>query len=532
MNPPNNDERQPVQSPGSRGATHWHRTKTGTVHYDSPTPGARTNKINRWERTGYGAHVDPKGPQKAIANLPPDFLDLVRHLGEHGGKAYLVGGFVRDALVGKEPKDLDIELFHMEPAKLEEVLKKVGPYKSVGQSFGVYKVNLPHSGEIDIALPRRETKTGRGYTGFNVDVDPHLPLDRAAARRDFTVNSIMIDPLTGQIVDHYNGAADLRKGMLTAVGPAFAEDPLRVLRGMQFAARFNMRGEENTLNLSDSLRDEYKDLPKERVWGEWEKFLQKGKHPSRGIEFLADSGWLELYPELDAMANMPQDHRHHPEGPVLEHTMHVMDEAAKIADRDGLKGDDRSILLLTALCHDLGKALPGITHTKDDGSIVSPGHAEAGVGPTVDFLKSIGAPQDVAAKVVPLVREHMAHVGIEKPTARVVRRLADRLAPATIEEWERITEADHSGRPPKPKSRPAQSFLALASEVGADKGKVEPIVRGQHLIEHGLKPGPQFKHILDAAYDNQLEGHITPDNHREWLKDHIESRKGTLNFTK
>lgn len=519
-----NEPRAPIKVPGARGSTHWHRTKTGTIHYDN------YNRLKKWSRSGYGTEVNPGAIKDAVAALPKDFMHLVQTLHDAGGQSYLVGGFVRDALVGKPNKDLDIETFGMEPEKLKEALKGFGTVKEVGASFGVYKIKLPQSGEIDIALPRSETKTGKGYTGFSVDIDPHLSTEKAAARRDFTINSMMVDPLTGKVTDHYGGMNDIKRGTLNAVGPAFAEDPLRVLRGMQFAARFNLRGEPSTLQLSNSLKDEYQHLAKERIWGEWDKFLQKGKYPGRGIEFLADSGWLDLYPELSALGATPQDPRHHPEGPVLEHTMHVMDHAAKIADRDGLKGEERSVLMLSALCHDLGKALPGITSLKADGTIGSPGHAEAGVGPTIDFLKAINAPQGVVDKVVPLVREHMAHIGIENPTPRIVRRLAERLHPATMEEWERIVEADHSGRPPKEKGRPGHSFLAIASTVGADKGKVEPVVGGKDLIKLGLKPGPQFKHILDLAYEAQLEGHITTENASTWIKNHVDANRNTLSF--
>jgi tRNA nucleotidyltransferase (CCA-adding enzyme) len=423
-----------------------------------------------------------------------------------GGLPLIVGGAVRDMLLGHVPKDLDVEVYRLDIERLAAALAPFGRLDAVGRSFGVLKLRTPADREFDFALPRRESKVGAGHRGFLAAPDPTMTPQEAAARRDFTINAMALTP-DGQVLDFFGGQTDLRDHVLRHTAAAFAEDPLRVLRGMQFAARFDLRLAPETAALCRALLPEAPTLAIERVWGEWWKWATKGVRPSAGLRVLEETGWIALYPELVALIDCEQDSIWHPEGTVLQHSMHVADAAAAIAARDGLEAEERAVLLFAALCHDLGK--PATTSHDPDGRIRSPGHDQAGVAPAEALLRRIGCPHNIVAQVAPLVREHMAHIGMTI-TDRAVRRLALRLTPATVEQWGRLVEADHSGRPPLPSGNPAAEIVALAQQLGAAEGRPEPILLGRHLIEAGImRPGPKLGALLRRAYQAQIDGAFT-----------------------
>ena len=221
-------------------------------------------------------------------------FQICEEIKKYGGKAYLVGGCVRDSLLGIKSKDIDIEVYHLDKDVLALLLSKIGNVKFCGESFGVFKLN----NEIDISIPRREIKTGEGHKGFDISLDPFMSLEEAVLRRDFTINSIMYDPLEQKFIDFHGGIEDFQNGILRVVSYRFAEDPLRVLRGMQFAGRFDLQAEDETLQICQSLKSSYKELAKERVYQEFYKWAEKSDRPSSGLVFLRDCGWLEHFPEL------------------------------------------------------------------------------------------------------------------------------------------------------------------------------------------------------------------------------------------
>jgi tRNA nucleotidyltransferase (CCA-adding enzyme) len=434
-----------------------------------------------------------------------------------GGRPLIVGGAVRDALMGAEVKDIDIEVYGLSIDELFQVLARFGRVDAVGRSFGILKLRLPGAQELDVSLPRRESKVGAGHRGFMAAPDPTMTPREAAARRDFTWNALALTP-DGELLDFFGGAADLNAGVIRHTTEAFAEDPLRVLRAMQFAARFDMRLAPETAALGHALLPEAPTLAPERVWGEWLKWALRGRRPAAGLRVLAETGWLALYPELTALVGCPQDATWHPEGAVFEHTLYVCDAAAQIAERDHLAAEERAVLLFAALCHDLGK--PATTVIGEDGRIRSPGHAQAGVELTEALLRRIGSPRAIVAPVVALVREHMAHIGMTV-TERSVRRLALRLSPATITQWSRLVEADHSGRPPLPPGAPGAPIVALAQQLGADAGRPAAILQGRHLIASGMEPGPQLGAMLQRAYHAQIDGAFaTVEEGLAWLARH------------
>ena len=304
-------------------------------------------------------------------------------------------------------------------------------------------------------------------------------------------------------MDPFNGLQDIQNKTLRATSEHFSEDSLRVLRGFQFAGRFDMQVESKTAATCRSILPDAKHLAKERIREEVVKWATKSRVPSAGIRFLVDTGWIELFPELQALQGCLQDPEWHPEGDAFEHTLLVCDAAAEIADREKLAFDDRLVLMLSALCHDLGKA----TTTVIEGSrIKSPGHAGE-TGLTVSLLERMGFEKAIIDKVVPLVQEHMVHIGVE-PTQKFVRRLSLRLVPANINLLVLLIEADHSGRPPLPKVCPdsAKRILEISAELKIQSDVPKPLVMGRHLIECGLTPGPQFSELLKLAYAKQIDG--------------------------
>lgn len=424
-----------------------------------------------------------------------------------GGRPIKVGGCVRDKILGIDSKDVDVEVFGLSSDDLCGVLSNFGEICLVGVSFGVIKLTTD-TDDFDFTLPRRDNKTGVGHRGFQVEVDHTMTPEEAALRRDFTINAIG-ETVDGEIVDPFGGVADMRAGVLRATSEHFSEDPLRVLRGFQFAARFNLVAEPKTLSMCKELLTEASSLPLERVWGEWEKWALRSETPSHGLKFLVSSGWVDQHPELVNLIGVPQDPVWHPEGCAWTHTMHVCDAMVRICDRIGVEGEDRVVLVLAALCHDLGKAFPenGGTTVFERDKWRSPGHADAGVPLAERFLKRIGCFQRIIDRVLPLVAEHMICT-IDNISDRVVRRLSVRLGDSTISELLTLVEADHAGRPPLPADFPVEfeEIFNIAERLKIDLLKPEPIIGGRHLIELRFKPGPFFGKVIKACFEAQLDG--------------------------
>jgi tRNA nucleotidyltransferase (CCA-adding enzyme) len=437
---------------------------------------------------------------KLNSDLEKTFLLLATAIQKAGGQAVAVGGCVRDALMGKQSKEVDVEVFGLMPEALEAVLKdnRLG-YDLVGQAFGVLKLKgIP----IDVSIPRKETKLGLGHQGFAIESDPFLTYQTAAARRDFTCNAMAWDPLEKTLLDPYGGERDMKEGVLRHVGSQFSEDPLRVLRAMQFLARFEWKIAPETLAVCQKMTPE--NLPAERLFGEWKKLLLLGKRPSLGLNFLLQSGWIQYYPEIAALIDCPQDPEWHPEGDAWVHTLHAMDAFA--TERLGDEWEDL-IVGLAVLCHDLGKPL---TTTRDEhtGRIRSLGHETAGEEPTRSFLNRITGHKNLIEAVVVLVITHMRPQALYKDNASdaAIRRLA--LKVERIDRLVRVCKADHSGRPPLPIDDFPEGawLLKRAHELEVASEAPKPILLGRHLIERGMKPGVSFKKILNRAYEAQIEG--------------------------
>lgn len=443
-------------------------------------------------------------------NLPDKIIKLAEIIKQSGGRAMLVGGCVRDELMNVEPKDWDLEIYGIEPTKLREILESFGRVDAVGEAFTVYKIGQ----DLDVALPRRERKIGRGHKGFVVEGDKDMSFEEASRRRDFTINAILKDVLTDEIIDCFGGRENIKNKILRVVSKeTFAEDSLRVLRAAQFAARFEFEIEAETVQICRSI--DLTDLPKERIWGELEKLLLKSAKPSIGLQYFYDLRVAEqLFPEMVALVGVPQEKEWHPEGNVDIHSLMVTDEARKLID--DLPYPKQVTVMLAALCHDFGK--PSTTKFFD-GRWRSHAHDEAGVEPTISFLDTLGIytldGYDVRNQIIQLVRYHLLPGMFYKsqPGDGAFRRIARKVEPDLLY---RVAKADSLGRNPEwlPKEKWFKSeaqewFIERVRSLKIEEKAPERILMGRHLIELGLKPSAEFKKILDAVYEMQLDGKIT-----------------------
>jgi tRNA nucleotidyltransferase (CCA-adding enzyme) len=449
--------------------------------------------------------------------LPPGIARLLADVRAAGGRPYLVGGAVRDALLGLEieDRDWDVEVFGLAGEHLAEVLAGTGRVDAVGQSFRVLKVTGLDgvAGAVDVSLPRRDSKVGPGHRGIAVQGDPDLPVEEAARRRDFTMNAMLFDPARGELLDPWGGRRDLEARLLRAVDErTFGEDPLRALRAVQLAARFGLAVDPATAQLCASMP--LAELPAERVFGEIEKLLLQARRPSRGVALMKEWGMLPvLAPELLPLEETPQDPGWHPEGDVWVHTLQVLDEAAALLE--GLE-DDRPrqlAVMLGALCHDLGK--PTTTTHEEDGRIRSRGHEEAGLGPTRALLDRWNVHTllgyELRDQVLALVAQHLKPGQLYDDRDRVsdgaIRRLARKVEPDLLY---RVAKADCLGRRPGRFEPVAMEwFRERVRELEVAVRPPDPILKGRDVLALGVEPGPVVGRIVKAVYELQLDGSVT-----------------------
>ena len=434
--------------------------------------------------------------------LGPESIRIAEAIRAAGGRAIVVGGWVRDHLLGVRSKDVDIEVFGLHAERLEALLADFGRVHAVGRAFGVFRVG---GIDVDFSLPRRDSKRGPGHRGFDVIPEPGLDFAEAARRRDLTVNSIGLDPLTGEVLDPHGGRRDLERRVLRATDPEhFPEDPLRGLRVAQFSARLEMAPDEALVALCRTL--DLGELSGERVFDEIAKLLLRAARPSIGFRFLEASGQLRFFPELDALRGVPQDPEWHPEGDVWVHTLMALDAAAALRG----SGEDDLTLMLGALCHDLGK--PATTE-RIDGRVRSLRHDVEGVAPTRALLGRMRAPGALVERVAALVEHHLAPALFvrNRASAKGYRRLARKLehAGVDIKLLARVARADHLGRTTADalagRFDAGDTFLAAARAHNIEHAAPRDAVRGRHLVARGMPPGPEFTPLLERCREIQDE---------------------------
>ncbi|MFA5946908.1 MAG: HD domain-containing protein [Patescibacteria group bacterium] len=464
--------------------------------------------------------------------------DAVSTLSGKVPRALLVGGAVRDLFLGVPTKDADVEVYGIEPDALEKILRELFTQVDVvGASFGVYKVSLDEGRMLDVAIPRTESKTGKGHKGFEVIGDPSLSVEAALRRRDFTINAIAMDVSTNETIDPYSGRVDLANKLLRVVDEkTFVEDPLRVFRGVQFAARFGLSVEPKTFALMKQMVEDgaLGELSKERVTDEWKKLLLKSPKPSIGFTLMRDLGIIErYYPELFAMIGTPQEPDWHPEGDVWIHTLLAVDECARIVrGRVDVKVDpDDTIAMLGAVCHDIGKPL--VTKTID-GKIRALGHEEAGVSLTKSFLQKFTFGDDVTHDVAAIVRDHLKPTMLyrsfqkgelnEKQYANAVRRLIKRLGGTSLEAFLAVTESDTRGRgtdAAKVDYTPGLYLRETVKKFDLESAAKIPLLTGAELMaEFNMTPGPKIGEVMKAVESARDEGQLeTPDDARVFVRE-------------
>lgn len=412
-----------------------------------------------------------------------------------GGRTFYVGGFVRDALIHKENKDVDIEVHGVSPKCLEEILDSLGQRMTIGESFGIFGLK---GYDLDIAMPRKEEARGQGHKDFDIFVDPFIGTEAAARRRDFTFNALMQDVLTGEIVDHFGGVEDLQNGILRHVNDqSFAEDPLRVLRAGQFAARFGFRAAEETVDLCRQM--DLRHLPRERIEGELKKALLKAEKPSIFFEVLRQMEQLDhWFPELKALIGVQQNPVYHSEGDVWTHTMMVIDEAAKLRHRAA----NPCWFMLSAVTHDFGKA---VCTEEKNGVLHAYLHEVKGLPLAEAFLRRITGEVKLIEYVLNLTEYHMKPntVAGARSAVKVTTRMFDQSVDP--EGLICLALADDRGRITQAPATDHEVFLMERLAVFQELMS-RPYVMGRDLVEAGLKPGVEFTEILQHAHKLRLAG--------------------------
>ena len=440
---------------------------------------------------------------------------LAEAVGAAGGCAYFVGGYVRDLLMGQGGKDLDIEVHGLTPDMLKEILDSLGERLDIGESFGIFGLR---GYSIDIAMPRKEKCRGRGHRDFDVFVDPHIGTLGAAKRRDFTINAMMQNILTGEIIDHYGGREDLAVGVIRHVDDdSFAEDPLRVLRGCQFAARFDFKIADETLELCRGM--DISTLPRERIMGELEKALLKADKPSVFFERLREMDQLSVwFPELEALIGIEQNPKYHSEGDVWVHTMMVLDQAARLRKY----ASNRLGFMLSALCHDYGKA---VCTEVINGEIHSYAHEVKGLPEVKRFMNRLTGEVALTKYVLNMTENHM------KPNMMAAQgssvKSTNRMLDSAIDPEGLICLAISDGLG-KISPRPYVSYNDFFRErIGIYREYMaRPQVGGQDLIAQGLKPGKNFSDYLSYAHKLHLAGVEKADALKQTLAYARKNKKG------
>ena len=426
-------------------------------------------------------------------------MEMARKIAERvdasGGCAYLVGGYVRDLIEGNQGKDIDIEIHGIAPDTLKEILDTLGQRMEIGESFGIFGLK---GYSLDIAMPRTETNRGKGHRDFDVFVDPFIGTEKAARRRDFTVNAMMQNLLTGEIIDHFGGREDLEKGIIRHIDPTtFVEDPLRVLRGAQFAARFSFDIADETIELCRGM--DLSTLARERVMGELEKALLKAEKPSIFFELMRKMNQLSVwFPELEALIGIEQNPKHHAEGDVWVHTMMVLDVAATMRHY----ASDPLGFMLSAITHDFGKAV--CTETVK-GEIHSYGHEVLGL-PIIDsFMRRLTNEHRLIKYVLNLSEYHMkpntlAAMGSSiKSTNKLFDKSVD--PPALL----CLAVADGLGKI-APREYISYNDFFIERLAVFREYMSRPYVTGQDLIDSGIKPDKRFSEYLEYAHKLRLAG--------------------------
>lgn len=422
-------------------------------------------------------------------------VQIAKLIAEKSGTAYFVGGYVRDRLMKRECKDIDIEVHGISADDLERILDSIGKRMEIGESFGIYGIK---GCSLDIALPRKERPCGCGHRDFNVTADSFIGTKKAASRRDFTINALMENILTGEIIDHFGGLEDIENKIIRHVNDnTFSEDPLRVLRAAQFAARFEFEISDKTISLCRDI--DLSSLSKERIEMELIKALLKAEKPSLFFESLRNMNQLETwFPEVEQLIDVPQNSCYHMEGDVWNHTMMVLDEAAKYRGCVTYPYG----FMMTALVHDFGKIIctekkSGVYHAYD--------HETKGLPMVGKFLYRITNEKKLIRYVLNMTELHMKPniLANVKASVKSTNKMFDKAASPIDLIY--IAQADDEGRKTIVKGMSTKEFLIERLNI-YNEMMARPYVTGKDLIDAGLIPDEHFREILAYSHKLRLSG--------------------------
>ena len=428
-------------------------------------------------------------------------ISIIQTLRQHGFQAYLVGGCVRDLLLKREPADYDVAT-SATPAQVMEIFPET---YAVGAQFGVVLVPLPEDqrGSADESAPPKsqavEVATFRSDLGYSdgrrpdevrFSQDPREDV----ARRDFTINGMMLDPVSGELLDFVGGRKDLEAGIIRTIGDPerrFAEDKLRMLRAVRFAARFEYEIEAETLAAIQRRGQEIRAVSRERVRDELTRMLTEG-HARRAFLLLDEGGLLkEVLPEISAMKGVEQPPEFHPEGDVFVHTLLLL---------DNLPSPCPPTLAWGALLHDVGK--PATFRVAPD-RIRFDNHVGVGVKIAEEICERLRFSNHDAVQVLALVDNHMRFGHVSRMKESTLKRF---IRMPSFDEHLALHRADSLA---SHRNLSTYEFIQKKlAEIPPEKIRPSPLVTGDDLIAAGYAPGPKFREILEAVEDAQLEGRV------------------------
>ncbi len=475
-----------------------------------------------------------------LIKVEPSIYNIINTLNRLGHQSLIVGGAVRDAILGITPKDIDIEVFKISYDGLMNFLSKYGKVDLVGKNFGVIKFK-PTNGigiDYDFSVPRKENKIGVTHKDFEVIFDIDMKIEDGAIRRDFTFNALAYDPIKDIIYDYFGGLNDLRDKVIRHTSDKFEEDYLRILRCMGFQSRFDFSIHTSTIEKMKNMlgeefdaSNEYLSLPKERLFEEFKKWAEKGIRHDLIFQFMYDTNLINYYPVLKALKDTPQDEFFHPEGSVLTHTILCLKQIDKIILENNITGNEKIILVMSVLLHDIAKPHTTENQMKNGRmTITSHGHEAMGGIVAREFLESIGFNEELIDPICKLIENHLAGVNIslipsQSGKIKAVKKLSRRLFPATIKQLLYIMQADTRGRGEASESKVPTGYKEIseiANELTVSEGKYEYILMGRHLIEAGLPPSDMFGLILKASYDAQENGVFNNlEEGKKWLSNYL-----------
>jgi tRNA nucleotidyltransferase (CCA-adding enzyme) len=450
--------------------------------------------------------------------LPQDLQSILENFPE----PILVGGAVRDHMLGLPPKDFDVEVHQTPPEKLQEILARFGEVETVGAAFGVIKLTTPQKNTYDFSSPRIDNKTGHSHKDFKITTNPDIPFHLSSSRRDLTINALGWNPHTKTLLDPFGGLEDLKNKTLRHINPQFGEDPLRPLRLLQFSARFGFNIHPTTIKICQNLKSSFSLnlLPKERVEKEFLKFLLEGKHHRLALKEFQKTGWLSFFPELENLHNLSQDPVHHPEGDVLTHTGLCLEALIHAPKYQNLETSQKKILAFATLCHDLGKSTTTQTQynpTLGRVTVSSHNHQIEGLQPTKSLLEKLNQNEKTIEQVSLLVLHHMDHIWTTNTPASVAQ-LAAKLSPKnphainptlsqSLKNLSILVEADYGGRHPKPPQLPEKmkELINTASQIGCLHAPLTNPIQGDDLIKIGFHPNKIFSDLLIGTYQTLLK---------------------------